>query len=162
MAGLTQEELAEQIGVTPSAVGNYERDVSHPREDILYRLFEALDCEPNDLFAGHYSIGGRRDSVNPDRQQGDCEEKCWRQHMKKYCSLDSRGREIVDVCTEIEYMRCSQKSEAVCDTDFDSGQNSGEVLIAARGNGAPHKIPMKKRRGAGSILDKPSYGGGGK
>ena len=37
-AGLTQEELAQRLGVTPSAVGNYEREVSHPKENVLYRL----------------------------------------------------------------------------------------------------------------------------
>ena len=38
-AGLTQEELAQRLGVTPSAVGNYEREVSHPKGNVLYRLF---------------------------------------------------------------------------------------------------------------------------
>ena len=49
-AGLTQRDLALKIGVTPSAVGNYEQGVSFPREEVLYRLFEALDCSPNELF----------------------------------------------------------------------------------------------------------------
>lgn len=49
-AGLTQRDLALKIGVTPSAVGNYEQGVSFPREEVLYRLFEALDCTPNELF----------------------------------------------------------------------------------------------------------------
>lgn len=49
-AGLTQRDLALKIGVTPSAVGNYEQGVSFPREEVLYRLFEALCCTPNELF----------------------------------------------------------------------------------------------------------------
>ena len=49
-AGLTQRDLALKIGVTPSAVGNYEQGVSFPREEVLYRLFEALNCTPNELF----------------------------------------------------------------------------------------------------------------
>ena len=49
-AGLTQRDLALKIGVTPSAVGNYEQGVSFPREEVLYRLFDALDCSPNELF----------------------------------------------------------------------------------------------------------------
>lgn len=47
---MTQRELAKKIGVTPSAVGNYEQGVSFPREEILYRLFSALNCTPNELF----------------------------------------------------------------------------------------------------------------
>ena len=61
-AGLTQEELAQRLGVTPSAVGNYEREVSHPKENVLYRLFEALSCEPNEL--SRTSLTPRR---HPDR-----------------------------------------------------------------------------------------------
>lgn len=49
-AGLTQRDLALKIGVTPSAVGNYEQGVSFPREEVLYRLFDALGCTPNELF----------------------------------------------------------------------------------------------------------------
>ena len=49
-AGLTQRDLALKIGVTPSAVGNYEQGVSFPREEVLYRLFSALGCTPNELF----------------------------------------------------------------------------------------------------------------
>lgn len=49
-AGLTQRGLALKIGVTPSAVGNYEQGVSFPREEVLYRLFSALSCTPNELF----------------------------------------------------------------------------------------------------------------
>ena len=49
-AGLTQRGLALKIGVTPSAVGNYEQGVSFPREEVLYRLFDALSCTPNELF----------------------------------------------------------------------------------------------------------------
>ncbi len=49
-AGLTQRELALELGVTPSAVGNYEQGISFPREEILYKLFEVLECTPNELF----------------------------------------------------------------------------------------------------------------
>lgn len=48
---LTQAELAKMIGVTPSAITNYESDLSHPKEKVLYQLFEALECDANYLFA---------------------------------------------------------------------------------------------------------------
>ena len=38
--GLTRAALAEQLGVSASAVGNYETGVSFPKEDVLLRLFE--------------------------------------------------------------------------------------------------------------------------
>ncbi len=137
--GITQEALAEMIGVTSSAVGNYERDVSHPREDILYRLFEALKCEPNELFEGLY------ESTATERE---------RVHMENYCSLDEAGKNRVDVCTELELERCRR----VLPAESDGGER--EVLIAARGSGAPHSIKMKKS--GSSIFDQPDYRGGGK
>lgn len=136
--GMTQESLAEMIGVTSSAIGNYERDVSHPREDILYRLFEALGTEPNELFEGLY------ESKVSERD---------REHMERYGSLDEAGKNRVDVCTELELERCRRNVPAGEDEER-------EVLIAARGNGAPHSVKMKRSKS--SIFDQPDYRGGGK
>ena len=36
--GLTQGQLAKAVGVTKSAIGNYESGVSHPKEPVLYAL----------------------------------------------------------------------------------------------------------------------------
>ena len=47
---LTQTELAEMIGVTKGAIGNYESGVSKPRESILVQLCEALKVDPNYLY----------------------------------------------------------------------------------------------------------------
>lgn len=50
MAGLTQEELGRMIGITGSAITNYEKETSHPKEPIMYALIDALKVEPNFLF----------------------------------------------------------------------------------------------------------------
>lgn len=128
--GLTQEELAQRLGVTPSAVGNYEREVSHPKENVLYRLFEALSCEPNELFADQFDASSAPGQV----------------HLKKYLELDSHGRELVDACTEIEHQRCTE----------------GLTMVAARSfnkEAPPQPIRLRKRPGAGSILNLPDYKG---
>ena len=49
-ASLTQEELAKLVGVTPSAITNYEKETSHPKEPVMYALLNALKVEPNFLF----------------------------------------------------------------------------------------------------------------
>ena len=51
----TQKELAEQIGVTPSAITNYENETSHPKEEILYRLINKLSVDANFLFQDYIS-----------------------------------------------------------------------------------------------------------
>lgn len=53
---LTQAELAKIIGVTQAAITNYETEVSHPKEQVLYKLFEALDCDANYLFSDVLNI----------------------------------------------------------------------------------------------------------
>lgn len=48
--GYTQEELAKLLGVTKGAVANYEVGTSHPKEPIMYKLFDALHVDANYLF----------------------------------------------------------------------------------------------------------------
>lgn len=48
--GYTQEDLAKILGVTKGAVANYEVETSHPKEPILYKLFDALKVDANYLF----------------------------------------------------------------------------------------------------------------
>ena len=56
--GLTRGQLAQTLGVSKSAVGNYETGVSTPKEDILLRLFDALQVDPNYLYRGTYQSAG--------------------------------------------------------------------------------------------------------
>lgn len=48
-AGLTQEELAEKVGITVSAVANYENGRRRPRADILKRIAQALNVSMENL-----------------------------------------------------------------------------------------------------------------
>ena len=52
--GLSRSELADRLGVSRSAVGNYETGVSAPKEEVLLRLFDALHVEPNYLYRDAY------------------------------------------------------------------------------------------------------------
>lgn len=126
--GITQEDLARRIGVTPSAVGNYERDFSHPREEVLYKLFSALNCEPNEIFA---------DQFDTSKAPGQI-------HLKKYLELDEHGRELVDACTEIEHQRCTESQVMVAARSFSK-------------EAPPMPMSLKKRPGGGSVLDLPDY-----
>lgn len=48
--GMTRDELANNIGVTRSAISNYENEISHPKEPVMYALLDALDVDANFLF----------------------------------------------------------------------------------------------------------------
>jgi Zn-dependent peptidase ImmA (M78 family)/transcriptional regulator with XRE-family HTH domain len=52
LAAMTKKEVAELIGVTPAAVGQYETGVARPRPDLLPRLAEVLDVPLSFFLAG--------------------------------------------------------------------------------------------------------------
>ena len=50
--GLTQEELAQQLGVSSQAVSKWENDISCPDISLLPALAKALDCTTDALLSG--------------------------------------------------------------------------------------------------------------
>ena len=48
--GFTLMVVAEKLGVTKGAVGNYETGFSSPKADILFKVFDVLHCDANYLF----------------------------------------------------------------------------------------------------------------
>ena len=56
--GISQAALAKRLGVSQSTVGNYEAGISFPREEVLLRLFDSLETDPNTLFRDSYREGG--------------------------------------------------------------------------------------------------------
>jgi len=47
---MKQEELAAAVGVTKGAIGNYETEVSSPKDSILIKLMEVLDVDANYIY----------------------------------------------------------------------------------------------------------------
>lgn len=81
--GISRAELAERLGVSPSAIGNYEQDTSFPKETVLLRLFDCLETDPNTLFQDHFLRG---EQILSDRE---------RELLKHYRSLSALGKEAV-------------------------------------------------------------------
>ena len=48
--GMKQEELAAAVGVTKGAIGNYETEVSSPKDSILIKLMEVLGVDANFIY----------------------------------------------------------------------------------------------------------------
>ena len=51
---MSRGELAKKLGMSLSAIGNYEIGLSFPKEDVLLKMFDALEVDPNYLFSGHF------------------------------------------------------------------------------------------------------------
>ena len=54
--GMTQKQLADKLGIKNTAIANYETGVSSPKESILFKLFEVLQCDANYLFQDDIKI----------------------------------------------------------------------------------------------------------
>lgn len=48
--GLTQDQLAEQVGLSSKYISGIERGVENPTMDILIRVVKVLGIEPYNLF----------------------------------------------------------------------------------------------------------------
>ena len=54
-AGFTQQDLAEKLGITKRCRWYYENGVSSPKWDVLLRIFDVLQVEPNFLYQDSFS-----------------------------------------------------------------------------------------------------------
>ncbi|BAK97458.1 putative Xre family DNA-binding protein [Oscillibacter valericigenes Sjm18-20] len=80
---MSRRELAEALGVSVSAIGNYETGISAPKEEVLLRLFDSLQVDPNTLYRDHFR-GGQSVLTHDERELLD-----------RYRSLSAVGRDTV-------------------------------------------------------------------
>ena len=81
--GISQGELAKALGVSLSAVSNYETGHNAMREDVLLRLFSVLDVDPNYLYQDDFENKGP--ACGPEELQ----------LLNKYRELDTGGRQAL-------------------------------------------------------------------
>lgn len=106
---LSRAALAAMLGVSPSAIGNYETGVSFPKEGVLLRLFDSLQTDPNTLFQDSFR-GGERVLSHSERQL-----------LERYRGLSPLGRESVrsvvealcDYRDEVESSRVEQEPRLI-------------------------------------------------
>lgn len=99
--GLTQMQLADALGVSKGAVGNYEIGTSSPKAENLYQLFNILQCDANYLFQDEM-----RELRNNNATPYEMENI-----IKKYRTLDGYGKDAVHAILDVEYNRCATASE---------------------------------------------------
>ena len=136
--GLTQRELARQVGVTGAAIANYEAGTSHPKEQVLYRLLDALGVDANYLFQDCCRSGGW--GLTPAELL----------HLARLRALDSRGREAVEAALSHEYRRASGQPS--------SGQPSSRPLTIAASLGASTEAELQAAL-PGILADLEKYDG---
>lgn len=94
--GLTQDELSRLVGVTKGAIANYENDISHPKENVLYALIDALAVDANYLF---------QDCVQIKKAPSLSDEAL--RVAEAFDSLDAHGKTVIKVVAAEEAKRMS-------------------------------------------------------
>lgn len=107
---ITQPQLAEMLGVSKGAIGNWETDVNSPRATLLYDLFDILHCDANYLFQDEMKELKYKDKATPEEFENI---------IKKYRLLDDHGREMVDFTLNKEY----ERSKALAEQEKESADN---------------------------------------
>lgn len=98
-AGYTQKELGEIVGVTSSAITNYETEISHPKEPVMYALIDALGVEPNYLF---------QDCI---KNAPSVSDEAMRLARDYDTALDDRGRKMVRGLADLEIGYAAKRAE---------------------------------------------------
>ena len=139
--GLTQEELAKEIGYsTKTSISKIENDILDINQSTTIALARALKTTPSVI------MGWEEVEENVTLHNTPQEEIL----LSNYRQLNTDGQKKVD-----DYVEDLVKGGLY---PADDGE---EVAVAARSfgkNEKPHeKLKLKKRPGAGSILDAPDY-----
>ncbi len=87
--GLSRPELAARLHVSLSAISNYENGVSAPKEDILLRLFDALEVEPNYLFQDSFRAHSTMMTPNEIKL------------VERYRTLTAKGRQAISAVLDV-------------------------------------------------------------
>ena len=103
--GLSRGELANLLGITVGSISNYENEVSSPKEPILFKIMDILNCDANYLFQDALDMPVMKNSVSVDEYI----------IIEKYRLLDSHGKEMVDFTLEKEYERSKALREQAPD-----------------------------------------------
>lgn len=93
-ARLTQEQLAEKIGVAKTTLSGYENGNREPSVATVAKLMQALQVDANHLYQ--------------DEMENLTQSEMW--HMEKYRSLDRHGRELVQLVLDKEFERVKNTS----------------------------------------------------
>lgn len=127
---VTQEELASMIGVTKGAIANYENEVSTPRVELMFKLFEVLKCDANFLYQDDFNLTKNQtiDIYATDEQQ----------LLSSYNNLNSTGKaeaiKRVEELTYIDrYIEVDNNTVKLKDVNFEKKQQSNTIRVPARG-----------------------------
>lgn len=103
-SGLTQEQLAEKLGIAKSTLSGYESGNREPTVATIAKVMDILNIDANYLY---------QDETNSLTELVvSLDEKAL---LRKYRDLDDHGRKMVDFTLEEEYKRSKALAEQAPD-----------------------------------------------
>lgn len=130
-AGLTQAEMASELGVDKTTYSGYETGRRQPDVNRLRQLIDLLDV-PADELLGTKGAG----AVTPEELG----------QLRKYRLLDLHGRDLVDTILQKEYERMASPIEPESDGErWVTHINCYDLAVSA-GTGEPWADPAYKTR----------------
>lgn len=135
--GLKQSELGELLGVSGSAIGNYENGVSSPKADVLYQVFDVLRCDANYLFQDEMAELYKHEATPSEMEM-----------IKKYRKLDAHGKDMVDMVLDKENARMESNVTIFPDPKMPSLEKN----IASRDHHGLHAQTEEEKRREADLL----------
>ncbi len=91
---LTQEQLAQQCGVTKGAISNYENDVSTPDVEKLSAIMECLGVDPNYIYQDFF-LQNKNTPAPPSGEAGVLTAEELSRISAAMAQMNEEGRERV-------------------------------------------------------------------
>lgn len=92
--GLKQEELAQLLSVSPSAIGMYERDYREPSDELLIKISEYFQVSTDFLL-------GKTDIRQPISQEAFEKNLLSSKFAEKYKRLTKEQKKTIDALFEV-------------------------------------------------------------
>lgn len=83
---LTQQQLAEMVGISTNYLSDLERGISSPRMDKLVAIINALGCSADELFT---DVLEHRSQVQPSRLNDELAKLSPREQERAFAILDA-------------------------------------------------------------------------
>lgn len=101
--GVTQQKLAEKIGVAPRTIGRYESGERKPDKETQFQIAEMLGVTVTELFPGEGDSGKDRKKVKEKNQRRQDEQR-------KMCPFRTFTRREPDGYTAQRFSQCMYES----------------------------------------------------
>lgn len=98
---MTQQEVADILGIKPNTLSNWEKGRTEPDIDTFVKLCDIYDIDCASLLSDVYAYKRIKSDISLSEFE----------HIKKYRNLDDHGKEMVDFTLEKEYERSIAEKE---------------------------------------------------